>query len=325
MKFMLSLTAAVSAIVLGIGASASAQTKWDMPLGYPATNFHSINAQKFADAVKEATGGQLLITLHPGASLFKLPEIKRAVQTGQAQIGEILGVLLENEDPIFGADGVPFLTSSYADAKKLYAAQKPLVEKKLAAQGIMVLYAVAWPGQGFYATKPLASVKDMEGLKWRAYSPATARLGELVKAQPVTVQSAELSQALSTGRVNAMATSGATGVDGKVWEQLKYFYDTEAWQPKNFVIVNKAAFDKLDKKAQDAVMAAAKKAEEDGWAASQVVAKDTVATLAKNGMTVGPASPQFKTELQALGKTMTDEWVAKAGADGKALVDAYRK
>jgi TRAP-type C4-dicarboxylate transport system substrate-binding protein len=153
MKTLMSLAAALGVAAVALCAPASAQTKWDMPMAYPVTNFHSVNAQKFADAVKAATGGQLLITIHPGASLFKLPEIKRAVQTGQAQIGEILGVLLENEDPIFGADGVPFLTGSYADAKKLYAAQKPLVEKKLAAQGIMVLYAVAWPGQGFYAAK----------------------------------------------------------------------------------------------------------------------------------------------------------------------------
>lgn len=325
MKTMLSLTAALGVVAASLSAPASAQTKWDMPLGYPVTNFHSVNAQKFADAVKAATGGQLLITLHPGASLFKLPEIKRAVQTGQAQIGEILDVLLENEDPIYGASGVPFLTASYADAKKLYAAQKPILEKKLADQGMLLLYAVAWPGQGFYATKPLNSVKDMEGLKWRAYSPATNRLGELVKAQPVTVQAAELSQALSTGRVNAMATSGATGVDSKVWEQLKYFYDTEGWQPKNIVIVNKASFDKLDKKSQDAVLAEGKKAEAAGWAASEDVAKDTVATLAKNGMTVAPPSAQFKQELLAIGKTMTEEWVQKAGADGKALIDAYRK
>jgi len=324
MKRFLSLAAAFGT-ALAFTAPVSAQTKWDMPMGYPATNFHSVNAQKFADAVKAGTGGQLEITLHPGASLFKLPEIKRAVQTGQAQIGEILGVTLENEDPIFGVDGVPFLTASYADAKKLYAAQKPFVEKKLAAQGMLLLYSVAWPGQGFYAQKPLASVKDMEGLKWRAYSPATNRLGELVKAQPVTVQAAELSQALSTGRVNAMATSGATGVDSKVWEQLKFFYDTQGWQPKNFVIVNKASFDKLDKKAQDVLKAEAKKAEEAGWAASEKIAKETVETLGKNGMTVGPPSAQFKQELLAIGKTMTEEWLAKAGPDGKALVEAYRK
>jgi TRAP-type C4-dicarboxylate transport system substrate-binding protein len=325
MKTLMSLTAALGVAAAAFAAPASAQTKWDMPMAYPATNFHSVNAQKFADAVKAATGGQLQITTHPGASLFKLPEIKRAVQTGQAQIGEVLDVSLENEDPVYGASGVPFLASSYAEARKLYTAQKPVVEKKLAAQGLMLLYSVPWPGQGFYAAKPINSVKDMEGLKWRAYSPATNRLGELFKAQPVTVQAAELSQALSTGKVNAMATSGATGVDSKVWEQLKYFYDAQGWQPKNMVIVNKAAFDKLDKKAQDALLAEGRKAEEAGWAASEQVAKESVETLRKNGMVVEAPSPQFKQELLAIGKIMTEEWIQKAGADGKAIVDAYRK
>lgn len=326
MKRMLTWTAAAAAVLLCAPVSApQAQTKWDMPMAYPATNFHSVNAAKFADGVKAATGGQLVITTHPGASLFKLPEIKRAVQTGQAQIGEILGVSLENEEAVFGVDGVPFLTTSYADAKKLYEASKPVVAKKLGAWNMMLLYAVPWPPQGFYANKPIASVKDMEGLKWRAYSPATNRLGELLKAQPVTVQAAELSQALATGKVNSMATSGQTGMDSKVWEQLKYFYDVQGWQPKNMVVANKDAFAKLDKKAQNALLAEAKKAEAAGWAESEAAQKLSVATLAKNGMTVGPPTAQYKKELQDLGKIMTEEWVKKAGADGKAIVDAYRK
>lgn len=327
MRTILSATVAMAVLALGAAAAApaAAQTKWDMPMAYPATNFHSVNAAKFADAVKAATAGQLVITTHPGASLFKLPEIKRAVQTGQAQIGEILGVSLENEEAVYGIDGVPFLTASYADAKKLYEASKPVLAKKLDAWNMKLLYAVAWPPQGFYANKPIASVKDMEGLKWRAYSPATNRLGELLKAQPVTVQAAELSQALATGKVNAMATSSQTGMDSKVWEQLKFFYDVQGWQPKNMVVVNKEAFAKLDKKSQDALMAEAKKAEAAGWAASEAAQKLATATLAKNGMTVGPPSAQFKKELQEIGKTMTEEWLKRAGADGKAIVDAYRK
>jgi len=318
------LTSIVAAIGLIAGA-AQAQTKWDMPTAYPVSNFHSVNAQKFADAVKAKTGGKLEIVVHAGASLFKAPEIKRAVQTGQAQIGEVLMVNLSNEDAIFGVDGVPFLATDYTEAKKLADAAKPFVDKRLAAEGLQLLYAVPWPPQGIYANKPLNSVKDMEGLKWRAYSPQTARIGELVKAQPVTVQQAELSQALATGKVNSMITSGATGVDAKIYEQLKYFYDAQAWVPKNMVVVNKAAFDKLDKATQAIVVAEAKAAEDAGWAASQTVQTETLAVLAKNGMTVAPPSAEFKAELAGIGKTMAAEWEAKAGADGKALLAAYHK
>ena len=316
---------ATAVVTLAFGLPAQAQTKWDMPMAYPATNFHTINAQKFADAVKAGSGGKLEITLHPNGSLFKANEIKRAVQTGQAQIGEVLMVNLENEDPIFGADGVPFLATDFAASKKLADAAKPVVAKKLTAWGLTLMYTVPWPPQGIYTNKPIETIKDMEGLKWRAYSPATSRMGELIKAQPVVIQAAELSQALSTGKVNSFVSSGSTGVDAKVWEQLKYFYDTKAWLPKNMVIVNNDALAKLDKATQDVLIAEAKKAETAGWAESQNLAQGYLDTLAKNGMQVQPPSPKLKEELAAMGKIMTDEWIKKAGADGEAVVSAYRK
>ncbi|MGQ0677169.1 MAG: TRAP transporter substrate-binding protein [Rhodospirillales bacterium] len=326
MKKTLSLAAAAAvAVILAPVSAPMAQTKWDMPMAYPAANFHTINAQKFADAVKAGTGGKLAITIHANASLFKANEIKRAVQTGQAQVGEVLMVNLQNEDAVFGADGVPFLATDFKAAKKLADAAQPVVEKKLAAWDMQLLYAVPWPPQGVYANKELNSLKDMEGLKWRAYSPATARLGELVKAQPVTIQAADLSQALATGKVNSFVSSGSTGVDTKVWEHLKYFYDTQAWLPKNMVVVNKAALAKLDKAAQGVVLAEAKKAEAAGWAECEKLTKGYLDTLAKNGMTVKPPAAKFKEELAAIGKTMTEEWMKSAGADGQAIVAAFRK
>lgn len=307
------------------GGSALAQTKWDLAAAYPATNFHSENMAQFAAEVDQATGGKLKITLHAGASLFKAPEIKRAVQGGQAQMGEILLANFQNEWQIYGADAQPFLADSYAQSAKLYQAQKPLLEKKLAEQGMQLLYAVPWPPQGIYTKKPINSVADLKGVKWRAYSPATSRIAELVGAQPVTVQAAELSQALATGVVEATMTSGATGVDSKLFEHLKYYYDTQAWLPKNAVIVNKRAFDALDKSTQDAVLKAAAAAEARGAAASQRVNTDTVAKLAANGMQVVTPSPALKAELKKIGDTMLKEWLEKAGADGTTLVNAYSK
>ncbi len=302
-----------------------AQTKWDLPAAYPATNFHSVNLQQFADDVDKATGGKLKITVHANASLFKAPEIKRAVQGGQAQIGEILLVNFQNEWQIFGADGIPFLATSYDDAMKLWQAQKPLLEKKLAEQGMMVLYSVAWPPQGIYAKKPINSAADLRGVKWRAYSPATSRIAELVGAQPVTVQAAEFAQALATGVVESTMTSGATGVDSKLYEHLKFYYDTQAWLPKNAVIVNKRAFDALDKPTQDALLKAAADAEARGWAASRAVNTETLEKLKANGMQILPPSDQLKADMQKVGQTMLTEWLDKAGAEGKALLDAYRK
>ena len=310
---------------LALSAAAQAQTKWDLPAAYPATNFHTVNLQQFADDIDKASSGKLKITVHANASLFKLPEIKRAVQGGQAQIGEILLSAYQNEWIIFGADGLPFLADSYDEAMKLWRAQKPLLDKKLGEQGMMVLYSVAWPPQGIYTKKPLASAADLKGVKWRAYSPATSRIAELVGAQPVTVQAAEFAQALATGVVESTMTSGATGVDSKLFEHLKFYYDTQAWLPKNAVIVNKAAFDALDAPTRAAVMKAAADAEARGWAASRKVNVDTLERLKANGMQVLPPSPQLKADMAKVGETMLKEWVDRAGADGKALLDAYRK
>jgi TRAP-type C4-dicarboxylate transport system substrate-binding protein len=312
------------AAALGFGLAAQAQTKWDLPSAYPATNFHTVNLQQFADDVDKASGGKLKITLHPNASLFKAPEIKRAVQGGQAQAGEILLVNFANEWPIYGADGLPFLADSYDGAAKLWKAQKPMLDKKLAEQGMMVLFAVPWPPQGIYSKKPLASAADLKGIKWRAYSPATSRIAELVGAQPVTVQAAEVSQAFATGVAESMMSSGSTGWDAKLYEHVKYWYDTQAWLPKNAVIVNKAAFDALDAATKQAVLKAAADAEARGWAASRTANTETLDKLKANGMQILPPTPQLKSDMQKVGDTMLKEWLEKAGPEGKQLVDAYK-
>ena len=315
--------AALAAMALAL--SAQAQTKWDLAAAYPASNFHSENLAAFAADVDKATAGKLKITVHANASLFKAPEIKRAVQGGQAQAGEILLVNYQNEWQIYGADGLPFLADSYDSAMKLYRAQKPLLEKKFGEQGMLLLYTVAWPPQGIYSKKPIASAADLKGSKWRAYSPATARIAELVGAQPVTIQAAELSQALATGVVESYMSSGSTGYDSKTYEHIKYWYDTQAWLPKNAVIVNKAAFDALDAPTKAAVQKAAADAEIRGWAASQRVNTETLDKLKANGMNIVAPSAQLKADMNKVGDTMLTEWLDKSGPDGKALVDAFRK
>jgi TRAP-type C4-dicarboxylate transport system substrate-binding protein len=321
MKFSVTLAAAAFAFA----GHAAAQTKWDLPAAYPASNFHTENLVQFANDVEKASGGKLRIQVHPNASLFKAPEIKRAVQGGQAQIGEILLVNFQNEWQIFGADGIPFLADSYDSAAKLWRAQRPLVEKKLAEQGMMVLYAVAWPPQGIYTKRTLNSANDMKGLKWRAYSPATARIAELVGAQPVTVQAAELSQAMATGVVDSYMSSGSTGWDSKTYEHIKNWYDTQAWLPKNAVIVNRAAFNALDKPTQDALLKAAADAETRGWAASRKTNTEVLEKLKGAGMTIHTPSAQLKADMKKVGDQMLREWLEKAGPEGQQLVDAYRK
>lgn len=316
---------AIAASAMAFGALAQAQTKWNLPAAYPSDNPHTENLTAFAKDVQAATGGKLVITVHAGASLFKAPEIKRAVATGQAQMGEFLGSLHENEDPIYGVDVVPFLATSFPEAKKLWLASKPTLENRLAKQGLMVLFAVPWAPQGIYANKAITKADDLKGTKWRAYNVGTTKIGEAVGAQPVTVQAAELPQALATGVVNSLMTSGGTGYDSKIWESLKYFYDVQAWIPKNLTIVNKAAFDKLDKPTQEAVLKAAATAEERGWKAWEEKAGWYLAELKAKGMTVEPPSAQLKADFQKIGAQLTEDWLKRAGADGKAVIDTYKR
>ena len=304
---------------------AAAQTKWNLPAAYPADNPHSENLVAFAKDVEAATGGKLQIQVHANASLFKAPEIKRAVQTGQAQMGELLLSIHENEDAVYGIDVVPFLAVSFPDAMKLYKASKPAIEKKLAAQGIMLLMAVPWAPQGIYVKKDLNTIDDMKGLKWRAYNVGTARIGEIVGAQSVTVQAAELPQALATGVVNSFMSSGGTGYDSKVWESLTHFYDTQAWIPKNYTIVNKAAFDALDKPTQEAIVKAAATAEARGWKAWQDKSGWYLDQLKAKGMKVQAPSDVLATGFKKVGDQLTQDWLKKAGADGQAIVEAYKK
>jgi TRAP-type C4-dicarboxylate transport system substrate-binding protein len=318
MKFRLSLFAA---LIAGVAFStAQAQTKWDMPTPYADANFHTKNVVQFANDVKAASGGKLEIVVHSNASLIKHPEIKRAVQTGQVNIGQILISVLANEDPIFAFDSNPFLAPNYTKAKKLLRAARPFVEKRLEAQGIKVLFAVPWPPQGLYTKTPLNSTEDLKGVKFRTYSPVTSDFAKRMGAIPTTVQVPEIPQAFLTGLVDAMITSGATGVNTQAWDYLKYYTDTEAFLPFNMVIVNKAAFAKLDKGLQKQIMKAAAEAEKQGWATSEAENEGYKTTMASHGIKVQKPSKKLSAELNAIGKAMADDWAKKAGPDGQAIL-----
>jgi TRAP-type transport system periplasmic protein len=318
------LAALAATLAFAQALPAVAQIKWDLPTAYPAANFHTENIVQFVADVDKGSGGKLKIQVHPNAALFKAPEIKRAVQGGQAQAGEILLVNYENEDPLYGLDGVPFLATSYVDAQKLYKASRKALDDKFAAQGMKLLYTVPWPPQGIFTKKTLSTGADLKGLKWRAYSPATAKIAELVGAQPVTVQAAEVSQALATGVIDSYMSSGATGFDSKTYEHLKYFYDTQAWLPKNAVIVNLKAFEALDKPTQATVLKAAAEAEARGWKLSEEKNAWYIEQLKAKGMAIEKPSDALTADLRRVGNYMLAEWQRKSGDDGRKVIEAYR-
>jgi TRAP-type C4-dicarboxylate transport system substrate-binding protein len=320
---MRTLAAATLGLAAGLATAAHAE-KWDMPMAYPATNFHSVTGAEFAACVTAATGGKLEVVTHPGGALYGGADIKRAVQTGQAPIGERLLSAHQNEDPLFGVDSIPFLVGSFDEHEKLWAIAEPAFAEALAEDGLVYLYSTPWPPQGLYFKKEVGSVDDLKGVKFRSYNTATARMAELTGMAPVQIEAAELSQALATGVAESLISSGATGVDSKLWENLTHFYAVDAWLPRNTVFANASAFDGLDDAARGAVKDCAAKAKAAGLARAKELTAKTLATLAENGMNVEKPSAALVEGLKAVGATMTEEWLANAGAKGKAIVDAYR-
>lgn len=305
--------------------SALAAESWDMPTAYPATNFQTINAQEFSACVAAGTNGNININLHPNGTLFKGNDIKRAVQTGQAQIGERLLSSHENENPVFGTDSIPFIATSYDASVKLFQAARPQLEKTLEDQGLKLLYSVPWPPQGLYFKKDVANVADMAGVKIRSYNKATARLAELTGMVPVSIEAAEISQAVSAGVINSLVTSAVTGKDSKAWEQLSHFYQVQAWMPRNSVIINKGIWDGLAPETQKAISTCAATAETAGLEKSKMANETAITALKANGMKVLEPSPALAEELGKVGATMADEWAAAAGDAGAAILSEYRK
>jgi TRAP-type C4-dicarboxylate transport system substrate-binding protein len=314
-----------SALLLSlVFGTAQAQTKWDMPTPYSDGEFHTRNVKAFVEDVQKATGGKLEIVVHSNGSLIKHPDMLRAVSTGQVNIAEFLLGQFGNEDPVFAADNVPFVAAGYDNAWKFYQAQKPVLEKSLQKRGLQLLYSVAWPGQGFYTKEPLKSVDDLKGTKFRTYSPLTARLAELLGASPTVIQVPEVPQMFATGAVHAMITSSATGTSTKAWEFVKNYYKTSAFHPKNVVVVNQRGFSRLPKDQQSALVKAAAAAEKRGWEMSKAREKEGDETLAKNGMSVRDPDDKMKAAFQKIGAQMAQEWEKQAGADGQAILKAYR-
>ena len=322
MKTITKLMAA-TALTAVSAASARAAEKWDMPMAYAATNFHSEVGADFAKCVTDGTGGDLEIVTHPSGSLFSGNEIKRAVMTGQTNIGERLLSAHQNENPIYGVDSIPFLVSSFDEHEKLWAIARPAVEAALEADNLHYLYSVPWPPQGLYFNKEVNSVADLKGVKFRSYSTATARMAELTGMLPVQVEAAELSQALATGVAESFISSAATGYDRKVWEHLSHFYEVDAWLPRNYVFVNKDAWNGLSDANKNVFKGCADLASYAGYWRAVEYTKFTLNGLAENGMTVAAPSDQLKSDLKGFGETMTKEWLESAGDDGKAIIDAF--
>lgn len=320
---MRSVIAAFVAACAMMTNTAGAET-WNMATPYPDFEFHTRNIRQFADEVGKLTDGKLEIKVHSGQSLIRHPEIKNAIRSRQVPIGEFLLSRLSNENPVYELDAIPFLASSYPEAKALWAAQKPVVEQLLAKQNMRVLYVVPWPPQGLYTKKAIESADDLKGLRFRTYNTVSERMAALLGMVPTQTEATEMATAFITGRVDAMMTSPSGGAQNKAWDWSTHFYDVRGWAPKNVIAINEQVFQALDKPLQEALLKASADAEQRGWKMSEVDTQEGIDLLVKGGMKGIKPNPALIEGLKKVGEAMTQDWLKKAGPEGKAVIDAYR-
>jgi len=313
----------LTAVYLSVSGTALAKTKWDMPTPYGDGVHHTKNIRIFAKEVETATNGELVINVHSGASLFKHGEIHRAVRTGQVAIGEVFMGLLGNSDPIYKLDNLPFLATDFESARKLWLVSRSDVEKSLAKEGLMLLYAMPWPAQGLYSSSKIEKLSDIKGAKMRSYSATLSRLSVLLEATPTTVQTPEIPQAFSTGMINMMITSPTTGVSSQSWDYVSYYNDIRAWIPKNMVFVNKRKFMRLPKTTQKALLDTAARAEERGWKMAIEETGTNTAKLAEHGITVSNPDDQLMDDFKKIGEVMVKEWSEEIGDSSQTILNAY--
>ncbi|MDA3791491.1 MAG: TRAP transporter substrate-binding protein [Desulfobacula sp.] len=323
-KLLIVLTGLMFALTLF--SNAMAQTKWDLHLNYPAGNFHSKGAQRFADEVAKATNGELTIVLHPGASLgFKGPELLKAVAEGQLAVAEIPTGMVEGDAPVLALTAQPFISTNAFEQRLLYQLSKPVYAETLKKFNQITLYTSVWPFSGIYTQRQIQSESDLKGLKMRVYDGTGLSFGEATGIAARKMPFSEVYPAMKAGLLDSMYTSSPSGVDAKAWEVLKYFTPINIVGPVNMINVNQAAWDKLDKKIQTIVLEIAAQMEDDMWNLAGDMDRKSRATLMENGMTISPVSKAFRAQLNAIGEKLRGEWAKKAGKDAQGILSEYYK
>ncbi|MEA3348324.1 MAG: TRAP transporter substrate-binding protein [Pseudomonadota bacterium] len=313
-------------LVLAPFGNALAKTTWHMHLNYPAGNFHSQGAQRFADNVKAATGGELEIVLHPGSSLgFKGPELLRAVADGQISIAEVPTGMVEGDAPILALTAQPFISSNAFEQRLLYQLAKPVYEKTLERFKQMTLYTSVWPFSGIYTQRPITTLADLKGLKMRVYDGTGLAFGKATGVAARKMPFSEVYPAMKAGLLDSMYTSSVSGVDAKSWEVLKYFTRINILGPVNMVNVNLEAWNKLPAAVQEQVLEVAVAMEDEMWNLAGDMDRSSLKTLQEKGLQVLDVDKKFRSELDQVGVELRGVWFKKAGADAEAVLQQYNQ
>jgi TRAP-type C4-dicarboxylate transport system substrate-binding protein len=322
LKYIKSATFAIA--VAALSMPAQAETTWIMASGYPESSFFTQNIRQFIEAVETRSNGELNIDLRPNDTLIKLDTVKRAVQSGAVQAGEIRLSVYGNEDEMFNLDNIPGVAPNFDAAWKLMEAQKPYFDDLFAKNGMKVITYAAWPGQGFYTKQPIGSLADLEGLKLRIYSQQTQYMGQGLGANAIILPFAEVPQAFATNMIEALWTSAQTGTDVQAWDFLDVFTYTGTMHTKNALIVSENALRKLPEEIQAIVLEEGEKATERAWKLAEAAGEERMKMLQENGMQLADAPKDVLERIDGIGNELMQDWLEKATPDQKAVYDNYR-
>ena len=319
-------------VALGMGAllalpgGAHAVTNWDMPLAWPQGNFHVQNAERFAEEIKAATDGEVVITLHPGGALgFKGPEMLKSVRDGLVPIGDILLNQQVGEAPFLGIESVPYLASGYEEVKALHEFSRPVYDEIAKRFNQKILYMVPWPGQAVFSKNEIVTRDDLQGFVLRVVDKNGLDYMGKLGAAPRQLPWGEVVPALASGAISGVTTSSSSGVDGKFWEFLCCMNRFNWQSASNMVTVNLDAWNALKPEHRQAIEEVAARLEPEFWDVSRAEDEEKLATLAQNGMRITEPSPELKGFLLEKAKPMWDDFAAEAGPPAAEVISDYRQ
>jgi TRAP-type C4-dicarboxylate transport system substrate-binding protein len=299
---------------------AQAAMKLDLSTVWPDGNFHTINAKKFAEEVKKATNGAVDITVKAGGQLgFKGPEQLRAVRDGLVPMADVLNIQQIGDEPLLGVEGIPFISNNINELKVLHKYLRPEYEKIATKNNQTILYMVPWPTQYLHLKVKAESLDALKGIKIRVPDKNAQDMCSAIGMAPALIPWGETIAALSSGAVAGVSTSAVSGVDGKFWEFLKFFHQTNhAWSCQ-MVNVNNDTWKKIGAANQKVIADLAKKLEPDFWASSIKADVDSAKKLTDNGMTMVVPSAQMMADLSKKTAPMIDAFIKRVPAAEKPI------
>lgn len=308
----------------GPQAHVEAAAAWELFTPFEAGSFEMRNLEQFADEIGAATNGAFKIVVL-GAPSMKGVDIWQAVSAGRAPAGSFLLSDLGGRNPLFEVDLVPFLATNYGEAQALWDASRPFLQPLLEADGLRFVFVIAHAPRGLFANRQIWKMDDFKTMRIANDHPMMARFATLAGASPVETPAGNLPQAFSAKRIDGAFASMPTGVAEKLWTVVPAFFDLAIALPKSVVVFNGAAYHALAPEIQTAMLNATVAAQNRGWQTSVIANNEGIDQLRSKGMTVGVVPPEVLDTLKKFGTTIERDWVQRAGAEGKAMLDDYRR